>query len=240
LSKEYPLDASLEELLALARTEFGPVCFEDVRLGSVELKLLQIEDMPRYLESLVSRTRPGESVDLPLWAKIWPPCLILGMFLQRHPFAPGAEILEVGAGGGLCGLVAAARGFSVTLTDMEPSALLFCRINALKNGLAERVRLQHADFTRDRLGRRFQAIVGCEVLYNDAVYAPFLEFLQAHLAEEPGAEVFLGLDEKRTGKGFFALAQEDFRLLRKDVPYQDRETGESTVTCLYRLERKPA
>jgi len=240
LSKEYPLNASLEELLALARTEFGPVRFEDVRLGSVELKLLQIEDMPRYLETLVGRTRPGESVELPLWAKIWTPCLILGMFLQRFPIPAGAEVLEVGAGGGLCGLVAGVRGFTVTLTDLEPAALLFCRINVLRNGLEDRVTVQRADFTRDRLGKRFGCIVGCEVLYNDAVYAPLLEFLDAHLALEPGAEVLLALDQKRTGKGFFTRAQEQFRMRRKDVPYVDQDCGENTVTCLYRLERKSA
>ena len=240
MSKEYPLNASLDDLLALARNEFGPVRFEDVRLGDVDLKFIQIEDMPRYLETLVGRTRPGESVELPLWAKIWTPCLILGMFLHRMPIPAGTEVLEIGAGGGLCGLVTAARGFNVTLTDLEPAALLFSRINALKNGLADRVTVQKADFTRDRLGKRFGCIVGCEVLYDDAVFSPLLEFLDHHLAEGPGAEVLLALDQKRTGKVFFNKAQEAFRTLRKDVPYQDRETCENTVTCLFRLERKPA
>lgn len=238
--KDFSPQAPLDELLDMARAEFGPVAFETVQLPGAALELLQIQDMPGYLEKLVARSRPGQTVDLPLWAKVWTPGLILASFLLRLPLPEGGEVLEIGAGVGLCGLAMASRGFRVTLTDLEPAALLFCRANALHNGLDGRVEVRPADFTRDRLGKRFQCIVGCEVLYQDAVYPGLLEFLRAHLAEEPGAEILLALDSSRTGKGFFALAQEHYRFLRKDVPFTDPESGESTVTCLYRLGAKPA
>lgn len=238
--KDFSPGAPLDELLDMARAEFGPMAFETVHLGGVSLDLLQVQDMPGYLEKLVGRSRPGQVVDLPLWAKIWTSCLILGSFLLRLPLPEGSEALEIGAGGGLCGLSLATRGYRVTLTDLEPAALLFCRANVLKNGLEDRVEVRRADFTRDRLGRRFRCIVGCEVLYQDAVYPGLLDFLRAHLSEESGAEVLLGLDSSRTGKGFFTLARDHFRFLRKDVPFIDPESGERTVTCLYRLGVKPA
>lgn len=238
--KDFSLNAPLDELLDAARAEFGPVAFEPVQLSGISLELLQIQDMPGYLEKLVGRSRPGQAVDLPLWAKVWTPSLILGSFLLRLPLPAGSEVLEIGAGVGLCGLALATRGFRVTLSDLEPAALLFCRANALQNGLGDRVEVRRADFIRDRLGKRFHCIVGCEVLYQDAVYPGLLEFLRAHLSEEPGAEILLALDSSRTGKGFFALGQEQYRFLRKDVPFTDPESGERTVTCLYRLGAKSA
>ncbi|HMM37356.1 MAG TPA: methyltransferase [Desulfovibrio sp.] len=231
--KDFPRTASLEELLDIARAEFGPVRFEDVQLGDARLHILQIEDMPRYLDTLVNRARPGEPVRLPLWAKIWTSALILGTMLRRYPLPNGSEILEIGSGCGLCGLAAAAGGANVTLSDKEPAALLFSRINALKNGLADRVEVCPADFTRDRLGRRFHSIIGCEVLYEDAVYAPLLDFLDAHILREAGSEVVLAQDGARQGRVFFERAREKYRLLRKEVPCAGQEGTATTV--LYRL-----
>lgn len=236
--KDFPHAASLEELLDIARTEFGPVCFEEVQLGDARLDILQIADMPRYLDTLVNRSRPGEPVQLPLWAKIWTSALILGAMLRRYPLPENAEILEIGTGCGLCGLAAAAGGARVTLTDREPASLLFSRINTLKNNLADRVEVRSADFTRDRLGSRFHCIVGCEVLYEDAVYAPLLEFLDAHLLPEAGSEVILAQNGKRQGRAFFERAREKYRMLRKEIPGAERD-GSST-TLLYRLGVKGA
>lgn len=231
--------ATLDDLLAVARERFGELVFDRVDLPGGPLEMLQVKDMPAYIDKLLARAGAGKNVELPLWAKIWPTNVVLSMFLDKYPFPEGFEFLEIGAGIGLAGLVLARRGYGVTLTDIEPDALLFCRINALRNGLGDRVDIRLADFTRDRLGRTFDVVVGCEILFRESFFAPLGEFLDAHLADRPEAEIVLGSDGHRKGLPFFRTASESYLLSRRDFPFKDLECGEDKTACLYRLRRKP-
>ncbi|MEF2144995.1 MAG: methyltransferase [Desulfovibrionaceae bacterium] len=232
------LNAPLEELLERARSCFGEVVFERVELSGGPLDILQIKDMPAYIDKLLAKSGAGGKVELPLWARVWPTNIALSLFLEKCPFPDGAQFLEIGAGIGLAGLTLARRGFTVTISDLEPDALLFCRINALRNGLGDQVRIEQVDFTKDRLERRFQAVIGCEILFREVFFAPLAAFVAAHLDDRPDAEVILGSDGLREGRGFFQLIQSDYDMMRKDVPYTDTESGERKNACLYRLRRK--
>lgn len=233
----YDLDQPLEKLLELARSKFGEVVFEKVTIGDIGLDILQIKDMPAYIDKLVSQAAPGKGVELPLWAKIWPSCLFLGFFLHQFPFKENDELLEVGAGVAVIGLVAASRGFKVTITDVEDDALLFARINALRNGLGEALSIIKADFTKDSLGKTFDHIIGCEVLYNEKTYEPLADFVERHLARRSDSEVILAMDRKREGRAFFNKAKESFSMMRKSVSFTDKETGEDQSINLFRMRR---
>ncbi|MBU1247525.1 MAG: methyltransferase [Proteobacteria bacterium] len=235
MAKTYDLDAPLKDLLEVARRDFGKVSFETFSQGKTSLNLLQILDMPAYLDRLVAKTRPGSPVELPLWAKVWPSASILAMFLSRFQVRTDAEVLEIGAGTGLAGLVLAAQGCRVTLTDIEPGALLFCRINALKNGLEDRVEVAQVDFTADTLDKRFDFILASELIYKERVLAPLVDFLHGHIKPEEGCEVFMASDAQREGRMFFELAQTRFKMMRKDIPFKDSETGKTKTVSLYRL-----
>lgn len=229
-----PEDAGLGELMRAARKSFGPVAFEPVPVVCGGLEIPQVADMPAYLERLAAKVGPNGKVSLPLWAKIWPSCLVLAMFLSKVDI-PDGDILEIGAGVAVVGLSLGAAGHSVTVTDVDTGALLFARIGALKNEVADRVTVARADFTKDDLGRRFPSIVGCEVLYNEAHAAPLVDFLVRHLA--PGGEVILAMDKVRTGRVFFGHAREHFHIMMKEVP-MTTDNGKKHVCVLYRLRAK--
>ncbi|HEV2567469.1 methyltransferase [Sphingomonas sp.] len=57
--------------------------------------------------------------------------------LARQPLAPGAHIVDMGAGAGVGGIVAGlcSEGARVTLTDLNPKALRLARINAAAAGI---------------------------------------------------------------------------------------------------------
>lgn len=231
--KEYDLSAPRKELLEAARRDFGKVTFEPVTLGDHTLKLLQIADMPAYLEKLVGKTRPGSHVELPLWAKLWPAASILTMFAMRFPIKADARILEVGAGLGLTGLALAAKGHAVTVSDIDPGSLLFMQINALENGLDDRVTVRRVDITTDTLDEQYDHIIGCEMFYREALLAPLLDFLAAHLG--PNGEALLSSDARREGRMFFDMAKDRFKLMKKDVPFTDSESGQDKIASLYRV-----
>ncbi|MDK2955038.1 MAG: lysine methyltransferase 3 [Desulfovibrionales bacterium] len=220
----------IHELMQQAGRKFK-VDFKSVKSGDQTIEVLQIQNMTDYLERLAARS--DGPVDLPFWAKIWPTCVFAGYLLGSTKGA-GKSLLEVGAGVGVCGLLAALAGYEVTLTDVDEDALLFCRINILKNGLSGRAQTAKADFTKDRLGRVFDVFVGCEVLYRPQNYPGLLEFMDLHLAED--GEAFFAMDDSRAGREFFQAASQGYEIRVLPVPAVGK--GETRRSVVYRLRRK--
>ncbi|BCS87417.1 class I SAM-dependent methyltransferase [Pseudodesulfovibrio sediminis] len=234
----HDLNQPIGALIDIAVREFGEVDFETVTVGDVSLEVLQIKHMQKYLDKLMDKSRSGKQITLPLWAKVWPSCLVLGYTLTRFPFAKGASILEVGAGCAVNGMVMASLGYDVAVSDIEPFALLFSKINVLKNGLEDKVALHRADFTCDSMDCRFDYIIGCEVLYEESAYEPVADFMDENLAETSSAEILLAMDQKRQGRKFFDRASEKFMMMKSAANYKDEKTGEENVVNLFRLKRK--
>lgn len=209
--------ASLDELLNLVSAKHA-VHFETVRINDDIMECLQVSDMEAYIDQRVDLSLPGTSSDtLPLWAKIWPAALPLAIYMRNLSPRFGEQVLEIGAGLGLAGLFAAKRGFSVTLSDVIPEALLFARINALRNGLGDVVRVLSLDFITNGHQGRYARIIGSEVLYRERYFEPLLRFFQEHLELGKTAEIILSAREGRNAVKFFALAKEYFHIARTAV-----------------------
>ncbi|MDZ7759992.1 MAG: methyltransferase [Desulfovermiculus sp.] len=236
----FPPQANLDELLSLARSRY-PVHFEDLSVGDLTLQILQIQDMEAYIETLASAAHNGQGLNLPFWAKIWPTSILLSHVLASSYTVNDLDVLEIGAGVGVCGLVAALRGARVTITDYNPDALLFARINVLKNSLQDRVQLAASDFTVDRLSRRFQRIIGSEILYRERSYAPLVGFLEDHLA--PGGEILLGKSHIFKATQFYELIHDGFDVQERNLGYKELspQSGqpERHVCTILRLISKP-
>lgn len=233
--KKYDFDQPLDKLLARAEARFGKVGFEPVKVGDTTIEVLQVQDMPAYIERLVAKTPTGNTVQLPLWAKVWPSAMLLSMMTSQLPVPPGATLLEVGAGVGVCGLFAASRGLNTLITDIEPDALLFSKINILKNGLEANADVAAVDFTSDSLDRTFDFIFGCEVVYEPAQYKALADFLLQHLADGPGREIVLSMENRATTGMFFEHVKERTKIMRREFPLPDGEDGEKKSTVVYRM-----
>ena len=234
--KYYQLDKPIEELIGFAKKDFK-IKFESVRAGDSTLEVMQIADMQAYIDKLVAKSG-NKNIDLPLWSKIWPSCVFLGVILPSM-IQKGAKVLEIGSGVGVTGLIVANQGYEITMTDYDPNALLFCQINTLKNGLEDLITVKKADFTKSDLEGTFDFIVGCEVLANPHVHEPLLGFLDRYLSQDPKAQVILAMDASRTtGRNFFTLASEKFDIAMKRFEFS--EDGETRTTAVFRLRRKQA
>ena len=236
----FSLQDSLEDLLSQARSKF-PCDFERIKIGAVELDILQLTDMEAYIDTLAQTS--SQEIELPFWAKIWPTSILLGYFLQNYPGSGETPILEIGAGVGLCGLVAAQLGFSATITDNNEDALLFSQINILQNGLAQRARVAYADFTRTSLERRFPLILGSEVLYHEETYRPLLKFLLRHISTSQESEVVLAKGYKLKVKRFFSLAGREFDIREKIIGYKESDSktapgDDKHLAQIYRMKPK--
>ncbi len=126
----------------------------------------------------------------PFGLLLWESAPVLAMTLaERADLVAGKGVLELGAGVGLAGLVAAHLGAShVRQTDHAPEALALARINATLNGI-NGVETERADWTDWTDGAQYDLILGSDVLYERAAHAPISAILERNLA--PGGRVLL-------------------------------------------------
>lgn len=240
-------EAGLDELLEVASRKYA-LEFEPINVGGVQLEVLQVADMRERLDKAIADNALKDALNtLPLWAKIWPASIILGHTLRHLPAGRNQNILEVGAGCGVTGLVAAALGLGkVCISDINDDALLFARINILKNNLQHYAEVRRIDVTGDSLEQKYSLILGAEILYLDYLYRPLVKFFKRHLqsADEHAVwepQVLLASDHRRKADPFLKKAAKEFHIDHKQVgaaargAESDTEKPERHLICLHRL-----
>jgi predicted nicotinamide N-methyase len=136
---------------------------------------------------------------LPYGVALWPGAIALAHEIAALPDAPrGLRVLELGAGTGLPGIVAASLGANVVQTDKQQAALALCRMNAERNGVSTEHRL--ADWAAWGDGNRYDWIIGSDILYATAMYPHLTRMFESNLA--PSGRVLLSDPFRRGSFGF--------------------------------------
>ncbi|MGA2233468.1 MAG: methyltransferase [Tepidisphaeraceae bacterium] len=183
-----------------------------IQVGNLKFSFTRIAEPDQVLDDAVEqedrrlRLPKGpitEPPRMPYWAELWESALGLGQVIERT--GPGtANVLDLGCGMGLAGMVAAAMGHRVWMVELETSALLLARLNTLP--WAKRVRCRRINWQSDRISQRFDLILGADILYEIGQWEPLHAFWQAHLA--PGGTVMLGEPGRGTADQFEAWAKQ--------------------------------
>ncbi|PIE68933.1 MAG: methyltransferase [Deltaproteobacteria bacterium] len=230
-----PDEASLEELLAIARQRFS-VAFKPVRIGEQTLEIASIANMTDYLDKLANQSRQGKNIQLPLWAKIWPASTLLALTMTQIPPARDKRVLEIGAGLGIPALIAASRGWHTTISDTHEDALLMIRINILANNLQDKAIAMPLDITTQDTDTPFDLILGSELFGIKESSASLIRCLQSNLA--PGGMALLARDTSRKEHDFCKQAAAFFDIGVKQVGCQDVQGEVPLQAHLYRLVPK--
>ena len=118
--------------------------------------LLSMLDEQRYL---------GDDESRQYGLVLWPSSIALALEIaERATQFRGARVIELGAGVGLPGIIAASLGARVLQTDRDPEALDLCGRNAALNGVATDVR--PGDWTEWTEPRSFDWTIASDVLYR--------------------------------------------------------------------------
>ena len=184
---------------AALRSERYEVATRIVLTGKHHIELLDVAN----LEALVDREavlRSVDPVEPPYWAHLWTGAIELARHLDAHHQCAEQNVLDLGCGLGLVGIVAALEGARVTFLDRDADALAFAAASAELNGCRP-VALCQIDFTRENLGRRFDLILAAEVLYDAAAFTPLIRFFTMHLSS--GGSVMLADAHRTDTRAFY-------------------------------------
>jgi predicted nicotinamide N-methyase len=133
---------------------------------------------------------------VPYGVALWPAAIALAHDVAARADAIcGRRVLELGAGTGLPGIVAASLGAQVTQTDRHEQALAVCRRNAERNGVTS-IAHRLADWAAWDDAGRYDWIIGSDILYAEEMRPHLRQIFAANLA--PGGRVLLA-DPFRAG-----------------------------------------
>src|SRR3712207_2686573 len=106
----------------------------------------------------------------PYGVVLWPAAIALAHELgARGDAVRGRQVLEIGAGTGLPGIVAASLGTRVVQTDRHELTLTVCRGNGKRNGV-ETIDYRAADWAHWDDASCYDWIVGADVLYAEGMH----------------------------------------------------------------------
>ncbi|HBN26101.1 MAG TPA: methyltransferase [Desulfobacteraceae bacterium] len=134
--------------------------------------------------------------EFPLWAKIWEATSIMAAHMADLPPEPSKIFLEIGAGIGVAGIVAACFGHRIVISEYNPDALNFAKANALINN-CHNLKIKYLDWNKPLCNDSFDQIIGSEVIYKKRDIKNLLNLFNKYL--KPGGEILLAEGIRTTG-----------------------------------------
>ena len=158
---------------------------------------------------------------VPYGVFLWPASIALAQVIATRDFA-GGSVLELGAGTGLPGIVAASLGARVVQSDHDELVLALCRCNGEWNGVSVDYRL--ADWVSWTEKGEYNWIIGADILYSEKLFPSLRRIFESNLA--PGGRVLLS--DPFRGIGFLEQI-EDLGSQGWSVTHTNRDVGGTAI-----------
>ncbi|HWE38163.1 MAG TPA: methyltransferase [Isosphaeraceae bacterium] len=214
----------------------GPVTLTRLEFGGKVVHVARPGDPDRLLNDPRVLELNDRDDYMPYWAYLWPGAYLLAEAVAREPWPGGdIEVLEIGCGVGLAGLVALACGLRVHFTDYDAAPLGMVARGASASGFdPSRYRASTLDWREPSEGRH-PVILGADVLYERRLVPLVVGVIDTMLA--PGGLALLA--------GPYRVATEDLPacldaagLRHQSTPIvATTEAGDAVRGTLYRVWR---
>ena len=119
---------------------------------------------------------------LPYGVMLWPASIALAHhLLARGEQLQGKRVLELGAGTGMPGIIAASFGAQVLQVDRDQLALHVCTLNKERNAVTS-VEARKAEWETFQSDVPFDLILGADILYAPGMHERLREICEQYLA----------------------------------------------------------
>lgn len=143
--------------------------------------VLSHEEESKFLFELSDR--------LPYGVTLWTAAIALAHEIaSRAKNLPGSRVLELGAGTGMPGIVAASMGARVVQTDRNELSMAVCRRNIALNEI-ETIEQRVVDWTNWNDREKYDWIIGSDILYGEATHPHLQSIFESNLS--PNGRVLL-------------------------------------------------
>jgi predicted nicotinamide N-methyase len=219
----------------------GPIEIATLTVGGVSIRLARPDEPDQLFNDPLVHEMNRRDDYMPYWAYLWPSAWLLGEYVACAPWSecPGesnaTDVLEIGCGLGLVGMVALARGLRVQFSDYENSALQFVARSAAANGFdPARFSTRRLDW-RELPDEQFAIILGADVIY-EARLVPVVATLLGRLLAPAG--VGLISSPYRAAAEAFPAALAEFGLVcQTEAATAMCEGGRVFEGLIYRVTR---
>jgi len=164
-------------------------------IAGVECGWLQVHEPDKVLDA--SAELPDKVSNSPYWAARWPSASAFDNHLS-HFALRGCAVLELGCGSGIAGFSAAVRGAHVTFTDAVSHAVRLTQLNTWS--LRKQCDYQTLRWAERCLSKRFDYIVGADLVYDTEHFVALEKCASSHLAED--GKFLLAEPGRQSGEAF--------------------------------------
>jgi predicted nicotinamide N-methyase len=192
---------------SMLRTTTGEFPLQEYRLRAAGREwsilhteaVLTSEDEARFLREQRER--------LPYGVVLWPAAIALAheVASRADDFA-GRRVLELGAGTGLPGIVAAALGGRVVQTDRHELAMSVCKRNGERNSVGS-IEYRLADWTDWDDTEQYEWIFGSDILYGEILHPHLRRIFESNLT--PGGRILLSDPFRKVSLGLLEALEAD-------------------------------
>jgi predicted nicotinamide N-methyase len=144
---------------------------------------------------------------LPYGVTLWASAIALAHEIaSRTDFFRGKQVLELGAGTGLPGIVAASQGAQVLQTDRSELAMSVSKRNIELNKV-QALEQRLVDWTDWNDDKRYDWIIGSDILYAEEVHAHLRKIFEINLA--PNGRILLSDPFRQPSINFLESLESD-------------------------------
>jgi len=142
----------------------------------------------------------SDSDDFPYWAKLWPSAVVMANFITENPAViKGKKIVEIAAGLGLPGIVAAHFASNVVISDYLPEAVAMIQSSVAANEL-KNVDCPLLNWTSLPDSLTADVLLLSDINYDPAAFEVLYEVLIRFL--ENGTTIVLATPQRLMAKPF--------------------------------------
>lgn len=201
--------ASGKKMMLLDKYELRTL---DLEVEGLIFRLSLVSNTDELMEQLLAKGEDHEDVvdeRIPYWADLWPSAIALSRYLLREGLVlPGSNVLEIGCGLALPGIVAGRLGGRVTLSDYLEEALLLARHN-WKQNLEATATFRRMDWRDPDPALAADLVLASDVAYELRAFEPLARAFEVLC--RPGGSIVVSEPNRAIARSFLdALQLEGF------------------------------